>query len=143
MSKAVKDAIARNVDGYVEYAEWLAESNFVSKIPGRSNKIGEQLWCVIGGHESAVRAVENGKWMGFECSLSEVDAKDKVVGALRESGEQLKDAFADEPWSTIQEQMAIFVVEHDAMHQGQLIRFDYALDLGFPQSWKDRWYLTD
>lgn len=143
MNNAIRKAISRHVDGYVEYSEWLAESNFVSKIPGRSNKIGEQLWCVVGGHESAVVAVENGEWMGFECSLTNVEDKEKVVGALRESGERVKDAFAGDDWSKIQEQMAVFVIEHDAMHQGQLIRFGYALDLGFPQSWKDRWYLTD
>ncbi len=35
------------------------------------------------------------------------------------------------------------ILEHEAMHQGQLIRFGYALDLAFPESWAKHWSLAE
>lgn len=33
-----------------------------------SNKIGEQLWCIIGARESYLKAIQHDKWQGFNCS---------------------------------------------------------------------------
>lgn len=109
------------------------------KSPGRSNTIGQQLWCVIGGRESAVRAIEAGGWAGFDCSLTDTSSKEKVVEALSASATALLQALSDD--GSLADRMALFVFEHEAMHQGQLIRFVYSLDLEFPKSWADHWHL--
>ena len=38
--------------------------------------------------------------------------------------------------------MLLALLEHEAQHQGQLIRYVYALDYTFPESWASRWALS-
>ncbi len=143
MNQVVKKAVLRQLSEYAEYVDALDSEAFGTRMPGRSNEIGQQLWCVIGGHESGVRAIEAGKWAGFDCSLKETRDKGAVLDALRRSSEQVREALDVEEWTPVQERMALFLLEHDAMHQGQLIRFNYALGYPFPQSWVDHWVLTE
>jgi hypothetical protein len=130
------------VHEFDEFAVGLPEEAFVASIPGRSNTVGEQLWCVIGGRESGVRAIENSKWMGFGSSLKETAVKSEVVDTLKRSGEAFANAYTGEASTAVHDRVGLFVLEHDAMHQGQLIRFAYALNLPFPKSWVDHWELT-
>lgn len=139
MQEVILRRLHRLIDEYDDLARELPESALSMKAPGRSNTIGQQLWCVIGGHESAVRAIEKGEWAGFDCSLTETTDKQKVVETLSSSADALRGALAGD--SPVAGQMGLFVLEHDAMHQGQLIRFVYSLDLQFPQSWIDHWHL--
>ena len=52
-----------------------------------SNMIGEQLWCIIGARESYLKAIANGGWVGFTCSLDDPTSKDKVILCLQKSAE--------------------------------------------------------
>jgi hypothetical protein len=65
--------------------------------------------------------------------------KEKVVETLSSSAEAVRRALDGD--RSVAGQMAVFILEHDAMHQGQLIRFVYSLGLEFPQSWIVHWYL--
>ena len=143
MNRVVRKALFRQLSEYEEFAAALDSDSLGSRMPGRSNEIGQQLWCVIGGHESGVRAIEAGKWAGFECSLKDTRDKEAVLSALRNSSDQVREALGGDEWTPVQERIAVFMLEHDAMHQGQLIRFNYALGYPFPQSWIDHWVLTE
>lgn len=105
-----------------------------------SNTIWEQLWCVVGARESFARAIGEGGWMGFDCSLTSADrgSKPRVVQALEASRRAVERAIdADND----QERLVLDLLLHETQHQGQLIRYVYGLGLDFPQSWRDRWGL--
>lgn len=143
MQEAVIRGVLRLLTEYEDFAASVSEDSLGSRMPGRSNEVGQQLWCVIGGHESGVRALEHGEWKGFDCSLTETKNKETLVKALVNSNQLVRSALDDAEWTSFGERMAVFILEHDAMHQGQLIRFAYALDMPFPESWVKHWALTD
>lgn len=132
------------IEGHGELAESLPEDAFVQTLETRSNAIGEQFWCVVGARESYVTAIENNGWSGFSCSLkgSEVGSKEAIAEALRRSAHSFDRAVSEVAWTGVRDEMLLALLEHEAQHQGQLIRYVYAHGYGFPQSWINRWSLT-
>ncbi len=61
-----------------------------------------------------------------------------VVGARESYGRAIE---AGE-WSAATCALALDCLEHEASHQGQLIRYLYGLDLEIPPGWQDRYALT-
>lgn len=109
-----------------------------------SNRMGHQLWCVVGARESYARAIESGGWAGFRCSLGAADTADRerVAAALRSSAAAATDALARvEALTEAQERLALTLLEHEAQHHGQLIRYLYGLRLPIPDAWKARYSL--
>jgi hypothetical protein len=103
-----------------------------------SNRIADQVWCIVGARESYTRAIEAGGWQGFSCSLTTPRAKDSVLAALEATLEHLGGIdFAD--LSEMQVDLAFELLEHEVQHHGQLIRFVYANGLTFPGSWNERY----
>ena len=108
----------------------------------RSNTIGAQLWCVVGARESYGRAIEAGTWSGFACSLDDTTDATQVGEALTRSEDAVRRALdgmhaADAaPWGLV-----LDLLEHEAAHHGQLIRYLYGLDLPIPDSWKRKYAL--
>jgi hypothetical protein len=127
---------------FSDLVDSLSEDDLTSKLPGlRSNTIGEQLWCVVGVRESYAKAIEAGEWQGFGCSLSRDDTKvtAKVAAALANGITKVKSATAAiEGRNDAQDDWIVALLEHEAAHQGQLIRYLYGLNLEIPQSWKDK-----
>lgn len=131
---------------YDELAASLPETSLASKLPGLpSNAIGDQLWCVVGARESFARAIHAGEWEGFSCSLSAADTRElEAVGAgLARSTQDVLDAIDDlgsddnDRW-----RLTLRLLEHEAAHQGQLIRYLYGLRLPIPAGWKERYALA-
>ncbi len=109
-----------------------------------SNQIGHQLWCVVGARESYTRAIESGDWAGFRCSLAAADTTDRerVAAALRSSAAAATDALARvQELIEVQERLALTLLEDEAQHHGQLIRYLYGLRLPVPDAWKARYNL--
>lgn len=133
------------IEGHGELAESLPEEAFAQTLDTRSNAIGEQFWCVVGARESYVTAIENDGWSGFSCSLkaSEVGSKQAIADALRGSALTFDRAVAEVVWTGVRDEMLLALLEHEAQHQGQLIRYVYAHGYSFPQSWINRWALTE
>ena len=123
----------------------LPESALGMKLPGvPSNTIGAQLWCVVGARESYARAVEAGAWSGFACSLTSAGARDKpaVQAALVTSAGAVVAKLAQlESFDDARTRFIADLLEHEAAHQGQLIRYLYGLKLAIPESWKARYAL--
>jgi hypothetical protein len=108
-----------------------------------SNTIGGQFWCIVGARESYARAFDLGTWQGFSCSLKDVSSPDAVLAALAVSKSQIEDRIEMVPPMIDDARMAILMdlLEHEAQHHGQLIRFFYANSLPFPADFARRYAL--
>jgi hypothetical protein len=64
------------------------------------------------------------------------------LAALRRSEEIVLTALAAiDEYTATQSELAIDLLEHEAAHHGQLIRYLYGLRIEIPQSWKSRYAL--
>lgn len=120
-----------------DFVSLLDNEQLLLKIPGvRSNSISSQLWCVVGARESYLEAINKGEWVGFNCSLSEDFGRDDILLALDSTSDSLNGL------SSIEEghlELYLKLLEHEVQHHGQLIRYVYANELGFPESWSRRY----
>jgi len=108
-----------------------------------SNTIGQQLWCVVGARESYARAIAARRWSGFACSLEDPGDPALVAEAIARSEAAVRsvlDEFAT--FDEAQARLALDLLEHEAQHHGQLIRYLYGLRLPIPASWKARYALS-
>lgn len=120
----------------VAHLDETALSLDLPKLP--SNRIADQLWCIVGARESYTKAIEAGGWKGFACSLKSPRVKQSVLGALEVTHESLG-AIDFARLSDAQLDLAFALLEHEVQHHGQLIRFVYGNGLTFPESWKKRY----
>lgn len=104
-----------------------------------SNSIGEQIWCIIGARESYLKAVINGRWIGFSCSLDDTNSQEKILGCLKKSKEDVLNFVLDRRLSEGQVELLMDLLEHEVQHHGQLIRYIYGNGLKFPESWHERY----
>ena len=130
---------------YDDLVAGLPEDALAATLPGLpSNAVGAQLWCVVGARESYARALEGGEWAGFSCSLSaaEILERETLRAGLSRSATAVSAALdAIEPEDDARGRLALLLLEHEAAHQGQLIRYLYGLRLPIPVSWKERYAL--
>lgn len=140
----IADSLNRSFTLYRDLIESLDETTLSSKLPQLpSNTLGLQLWCVVGARESYSRAIQANQWAGFTCSLETVSVKTPVAEALTRSAQAVSDALKSiETYTDVQNRLIIDLLEHEAAHHGQLIRYLYALKLTIPASWKSRYALT-
>lgn len=146
LARTLRESFRRSAALYDELARDLPEEALALKLPAiRSNTLGGQLWCVVGARESYLRAIERGAWSGFACSLDAAGALrlDAVQSALSRSGAAMLEMSERlDDLDPARQRLAVDLLEHEAAHQGQLIRYLYALDLKIPASWKKRYALA-
>lgn len=109
-----------------------------------SNKIGLQFWCVVGARESYLNALREGQWKGFSCSLNgeQTTNPKEILATLKQSRIQFEDWMNTvSKMSEAQQDLLFSLIEHEAQHQGQLIRYLYGLKIPIPPSWKQRYHL--
>ena len=135
--------IRESFAGYNDLVETLPDISLGSRLSDRSNTIGAQLWCVVGGRESYARAINLGRWSGFSCSLAgdDVEVRGKVAAALESSSREFEDGVRGVEWNEQRDRLLLDLLEHETQHQGQLIRYVYGLGYSFPASWAERWNL--
>jgi hypothetical protein len=140
---SIVGSFERSFGLYRDLVSSLDESSLLSDLPSLpSNTIGLQLWCVIGARESYTRAIRANQWSGFACSLESVSQKAPVVDALSSSSEQILNLLNSvDSFTDTQCRMILDLLEHEAAHHGQLIRYLFALRLTIPESWKSRYSL--
>ncbi len=128
---------------YRDLIDAIDEEVLASKLPGLpSNTVGLQLWCVVGARESFALAIQANEWAGFSCSLDSVTRKTPVADALHRSAEGVSEVLgAIDSFTEVQNRLIVDLLEHEAAHQGQLIRYLYGLRLAIPESWKARYAL--
>jgi hypothetical protein len=143
----IRESFERSFALYRDLVASLDEADLDSKLPGlRSNTIGQQLWCVVGARESYSRAIRAGAWDGFSCSLDYDRTADKeaVHEALQRSAAAVSEALAGfDGQDDARIRLILDLLEHEAQHHGQVIRYLYGLRFEIPESWKARYALDD
>lgn len=109
-----------------------------------SNSIGDQFWCIVGARESYARAIAASKWSGFSCSLSAGDAQraDKVRAALERSRIEALDTISQCEPTDDRASIVFDLLEHEALHHGQLVRYFYTNGIQFPEAFARRYSLA-
>lgn len=144
LATRLPDHLSKSFDLYTELAAQLDEASLQSRLPGLpSNPIALQLWCVVGARESHARAIRTGGWTGFSCSLDEPGRKESLLPALRESAAEIMELLDGVGrFDCRQSGWILDLLEHEAAHQGQLIRYLYGLRLPIPLGWQQRYHLS-
>lgn len=139
----VRERLDRSVGLARDLIAVLDSKSLNSKLPQLpSNTLGEQMWCVIGARESYARAIRSGEWAGFACSLENPQDQSQVAEALLRSEVAVREALDGlEAFTESQSRFLVDLIEHEAAHQGQCIRYLYGLKLPIPPSWKSRYSL--
>jgi hypothetical protein len=122
---AVRERLERSFAMYRDLLNELGEGALTSRLGDlRSNTIGAR------------------RWSGFNCSLDDTTDAARVGEALASSENAVRVALDgmhaadDAPWGLV-----LDLLEHEAAHHGQLIRYLYGLDLQIPDSWKRKYAL--
>ena len=144
-AEIIRERFERSFRLYHDLLSELPESALAATLPGLpSNPIGGQLWCVVGARESYARAIAGGEWVGFACSLSAAETTERAAmqdGLSRSAAAVLTAIDGLEPTDDVRSRLALQLLEHEAAHHGQLIRYLYGLRLAIPASWKERYAL--
>lgn len=139
MIEKLKENLKRAFTLTHELVTHLEEESLTLDLPNLpSNQISGQLWCIVGARESYLKAIEAGDWAGFSCSLKTPRIKLSVLDALTTSHNRLIE-INFENLSEVQIKLAFDLLEHEIQHHGQLIRYVYANQLSFPDSWNKRY----
>lgn len=143
MRELVIDNLRNMFSGYLDLVRSLPDSALEQSLTDRSNTIGSQLWCVVGARESTVTGIVREEWPGFTCSLNSDDIKrsEMIETAMKRASEEFEAAVTGVVFDSFRDEMFLGLLEHETQHQGQLIRYLYALDHPFPESWSKRWNL--
>ena len=141
LRNVVIDHINALTTGHNDLAESLPAEAFARDLGVRSNEMGEQFWCVVGARESYTNAIVSDGWTEFTCSLSTTVDQKQVVQALHQSQLALQKVVGQVEWTDTRDDLLLALLEHEAQHQGQLIRYVYALGYSFPESWAEAWGL--
>ncbi|MCB1066252.1 MAG: hypothetical protein KDN20_25460 [Verrucomicrobiae bacterium] len=143
IGNVIRERFDRSFVLYRDLIEVIDEATLSSKLPQLpSNTVGLQLWCVVGARESFSRAVVANEWSGFGCSLETTSTKAPVADALDRSAKAVSEVLKSiDAYSDVQNRLIVDLLEHEASHQGQLIRYLYGLKLTIPESWKSKYAL--
>ena len=143
MRETIIDRVRASFGRYRDLVETLTADALTQRLPARSNTVGAQLWCVVGARESYTRALEENGWVGFGCSLTadDVQSPERLLEALDASAESFDRVVDGIEWTPERDDLLATLLEHEAQHQGQFIRYVYALGHDFPESWAERWAL--
>jgi hypothetical protein len=132
-------ALAKRLDLHYrlhdDLAATLGRDQLASKLGNlRSNTMGQQLQCVVGVREMMATMLRTGENPGFHPSLQETDNPEKVRAALTETSATLRDLLGDDI-APEHEETCLPLLEHEAAHLGQLLRYVLGMRLEVPASW--------
>ncbi|MFW0870969.1 MAG: hypothetical protein ACKKL4_00735 [Patescibacteria group bacterium] len=114
------------------------EKDYKKKLKGvPSNTFGDQLWCILGARESYLRVLQTGNSFVFSCSIDNRANKLQMMKSLFESSRAILDWLEQNNLDSATLPIILNILEHEAQHHGQLIRYFYGNRWIFPQSWKD------
>lgn len=139
MNQQLKARLVRSFKLTHDLVVHLDEESLSLDLPDLpSNRIADQIWCIVGARESYTKAIAAGGWQGFSCSLKTPRVREAVLAALEATLERLGEIdFA--ALGETQLDLAFELLEHEVQHHGQLMRFVYANGLTFPVSWNERY----
>lgn len=133
--------------GFAMYGDLIgsfSDDDLGFRLTEPSNRVGSQLWCVIGGRESGIKAIRDDAWSGFSCSVTKAETRSVVsmVSSLSRTAREFESTIEEVDWTEQREKFLLGVLQHETMHQGQLVRYLYGMGRErIPQSWVRRWAL--
>jgi uncharacterized damage-inducible protein DinB len=137
----MRDRVIRNIRSrfrsFAELASALSEEMLQANVTAPRNKsLKEHFWCIVGARESYTNALEAGTWSGFNCSLQTINTVE-VADKLAASSGQFDHVLDNiKEWTSERDGFLADLMEHEVMHEGQIIRHMYALGYVIPDSWK-------
>ncbi len=145
LADSILKSFTRSFQLYDDLLSVIEEKRLSQNLqPHRSNTLGEQLWCVTGARESYAAAIAKDQWAGFQCSLQTTNSHKEVTTALQHSAEAVQSCLTEiSGFTSTQNRLMLDLLEHEAAHHGQIIRYIYALNLPVPDSWKKKYALQD
>ena len=137
MRASVIRQIESHFEAYAEFLQTLRSEDLTTKLDVvRHKSVMEHLWCIVGSRESYARAIDEGAWQGFSCSMTTYDHAD-FAAALGASSERVRASMARvSAWTPAREKLLLELLEHEVMHEGQIIRHMYGLEKALPPSWR-------
>ena len=137
MKEKVIQKIKSRFTSYDDLAKDLHDDILAANIDAPKNKtLRDHLWCVIGARESFTTALKEGKWIGFSCSLTKLDPPE-IAEKLKSSAYSFDQIISEiDDWTDERIDLLLSLLEHEVMHEGQIIRHMYALNQVLPDSWK-------
>ena len=138
MKNVIKDHLQVLFDLTTDLANAMDEVQYDEKLSTLpSNTLGGQLWCLVGTRESQLAVLKLEQEFSFSCSVSDAKNKLQIMQALFHSSADIL------VWLDRQEELQdsqlkglLEIIEHEAQHHGQLIRYVYGNKWVFPESWK-------
>ncbi|MDL9978949.1 hypothetical protein [Microbacterium candidum] len=147
MNDLLRRRFARANRLYLDLVDALTPELLASRLPGLpSDAIGHQLWCVLGARESYPAAARAGQWQGFTSPVARDASADAAsLRAAFEATAADVDLWVAEIGPDDEESLtyALALLEHETMHQGQLIRYQYGLGIARPHSWQQQYALDE
>lgn len=139
----IRQSFDRSFGLYRDFVHAIDDGVLASRLAQLpSNTVGQQLWCVVGARESFSRAIKANQWSGFSRSLKETTSKDRVADALVASEHAVAEVLSSiATYTDVQNRLIVDLLEHEAAHHSQLIRYHYGLKLAIPESWKSKYAL--
>jgi hypothetical protein len=144
MSDPIDRRLQATFDLYEELAAALDADQLRSSLPVASNPIGMQLWCVVGARETWARAMDDGTWGPFACSIgsfAETHQPEIMREKLSTSATALTDAAAAAEPDETRIDLKLGLLEHENQHLGQLLRYILGPGIEPPDGWKRRFNL--
>ena len=136
MHQEILARLSSRFEAYSDLSGLFSENLLNRKIDVPKHKsLAEHLLCVVGARDSYAKAIEEGEWSGFACSIqsfvpTEFRSKlDESAGAVNEA---IRSGGA---WTPERSSLLATLAEHEVMHEGQIIRHMYALEQELPGSW--------
>jgi hypothetical protein len=129
---------------YDELIASLDGAQLRQSLPVPSNPIGLQLWCVVGGRETWARAIAQGTWGPFDCSIASFEDTQKpalVADALATSASAFREAALANAADETRTDFKLGLLEHESQHLGQILRYLLGLGIEPPPGWKTRFGL--
>ncbi len=136
MHQVIVARLCQRFDAYLELARGLDDASLTQTLDLPKHKsLAAHLWCVIGARESYARALAQGSWAGFACSMQAYAPCD-FLEKLGTSAAAVTEAVEGvEVWTSERAELLASLAEHEVMHEGQIIRHVYALGRELPESW--------
>jgi hypothetical protein len=132
---------------YLDFLDTIPVEHLGSRLPGLpSDTVGHQVWCVLGARESFPKAARAGEWQGFSSPIDRDGSSDQatVRAAFVKTAADVDEWVAGiAPADEDSLRYALALLEHETMHQGQLIRYLYGLGIDRPHTWRQQYALDE
>jgi hypothetical protein len=147
VNQLLRRRLERSNTLYLDFVDTLPPQHLGSRLRDLpSDTVGHQLWCVLGARESFPAAARAGQWQGFSSPVARDGGSDAatVRGAFLQTAADVDEWVAGiDPSDEDSPRYALALLEHETQHQGQLIRYLYALGVDRPHSWQQQYALDE